>query len=149
MTYQSLRSIFVAAVLGAIGWPTSAAALERWVYCAQNLLVDQNTTNLIALMQRAHQAGYTHILLSDSKFGHLADLDSRYFQNVAKIMQAATTLNLEIVPTVFPVGYANDLLYNDPNLIEGMPVQDALLVVTNGVAAVQADPPVGFLGGDF
>src|SRR6266850_6693122 len=128
---------------------TSSFALERWFYVSQNLWVDQNVTNLLALMQRASQAGYTHLLLNDSKFSRLATMDARYFQNVARIKQAATNLNLEIVPALFPVGYSNDLLFNDPNLIEGMPARDALLIVSNGVASIQPDPPVSFPGGDF
>src|SRR5262249_20597660 len=48
-----------------------------------------------------------------------------------------------------PIGFSNDLLFNDPNLIEALPVTNALLVVSNGVAQIQADPPVAFPGGDF
>jgi len=98
-----------------------AGAIQRWVFCNQNLWVDQNITNLIALMQRASTAGYTHMLLGDSKFSRLGTMDAHYFQNVNKVKQAATQLHLEIVPAVFPIGYSNDLLFNDPNLIEGMP----------------------------
>src|SRR5579859_3460038 len=133
----------------ALGAATRATALEHWLYCPQNLLVDQNVTNLIALMQRASQAGYTHVMISDSKFSHLADMSAHYFQNINVVKQAALNFNLEVVPAVFPIGYSNDLLYNDPNLIEGLPVQNTLLVVQNGVATVQPDPPVSFPGGDF
>jgi len=126
-----------------------APALERWFYVSQNLWVDQNITNVLALMQRAAQAGYTHMLVNDSKFSRLATMDAHYFNNVNLIKQAATNLNLEIVPTIFPIGYSNDILFNDPNLIEAMPVTNALLVVSNGVALIQPDPPVVFPGGDF
>jgi hypothetical protein len=124
-------------------------ALERWFYVSQNLWVDQNVTNVLALMQRAAQAGYTHKLVSDSKFSRLATMDAHYFNNLGLIKQAATNLNLEVVPALFSVGYSNDLLFNDPNLIEGMPVTNALLVVSNGVALIQPDPPIAFPGGDF
>src|SRR5438034_7509271 len=50
-----------------------AAPLERWVYCAQNLWVDKNIEQLEALFQRAATAGYTHVLLTDSKFSKLGD----------------------------------------------------------------------------
>jgi len=70
----------------------------------------QNVTNVLALMQRAAQAGYTHMLVNDSKFCRLATMDAHYFYNLGLIKQAATNLNLEIVPTIFPVGYSNDLL---------------------------------------
>jgi hypothetical protein len=124
-------------------------ALERWVYVSQNLWVDSNITNLVALMQRAAQAGYTHVLLNDSKFSRLGTMDAHYFRNIDTIKQAAQTNHLEIVPTIFPVGYSNDLLFNDPNLIEGLPVQNALLVVSNQTASIQPDPAVAFPGGDF
>jgi len=129
--------------------PSRSLALERWFYVSQNLWVDQNITNVVSLMQQASQSGYTHMLLNDSKFSHLASMDAHYFQNLNVVKQAATNLNLEIVPAVFSVGYANDLLFNNPNLIEGMPVSNALLVVSNGAAYIQPDPPVSFPGGDF
>jgi hypothetical protein len=119
-----------------------AAALERWFYVSENLQVDQNVTNLIALMQLASQEGYTHVLLSDSKFCHLSSEPSWYFDNVNAVKQAATNLNLEIVPAVFPVGYANDLLFNNPNLIEGLPVTNSLIVVSNRLGYLQPTPAV-------
>jgi hypothetical protein len=125
------------------------SALERWFYVTDNLWEDENVTNVLALMKRAAQAGYTHMLLYDSRFCRLATMDEDYFNNLELIKQAATNLNLEIVPAIFPIGNSNDLLFNDPNLIEAMPVTNALLVVSNGVAVIQPDPPVAFPGGDF
>ena len=116
--------------------------LERWFYVSQNLWVDQNVTNLVALMRQAAQDEYTHLLLNDSKFCHLASMDAHYFSNLNTVKLVASNLDLEIVPAVFPVGYANDLLFNNPNLIEGTPVSNALLVVSNSQAFLQADPPV-------
>ena len=56
------------ALFGVIALGFNTLALERWFYVSQNLWVDQNITNLVALMQRASQAGYTHMLINDSKF---------------------------------------------------------------------------------
>src|ERR1043165_8159319 len=119
-----------------------AAALERWIYCAQNLWVDKNITELEALFQRAGKAGYTHVLLTDSKFSKLGDMDARYFRNVERIKKAAAEAHLEIVPALFSVGYSNDLLWHDPNLIEALPVKDAPFVVHEGKAGLQSDKPV-------
>jgi len=132
-----------------LSYTLHSPGLERWFYVSQNLWVDQNVTNVLALMQRAAQAGYTHMLVNDSKFSRLATMDAHYFNNINLIKQAATNLNLEIVPTIFPIGYSNDILFNDPNLIEAMPVTNALLVISNGFALIQPDPPVAFPGGDF
>jgi hypothetical protein len=145
------RTIAALPLLLALFFATSnsASAFERWIYCAQNLWVDQNITNMTALMQRAAAAGYTHVLIADSKFSHLADMDARYFRNVDTLKKTAQKLGLEIVPAVFPVGYSNDILYQNPNLVEGLPARDVPLIVSNGVVRVVPDPAIVFPGGDF
>ena len=127
-------------------WP---ASLERWVYCSQNLWVDKNIDELEALLRRAAKAGYTHVLLSDSKFSKLGDMDAHYFRNVERVKKLAAELKLEIVPALFPIGYSNDLLWHDPNLIEALPVRNALFVVQDGVARLRPEPEVALKGGDF
>jgi hypothetical protein len=126
-----------------------AHALEQWIYCAQNLWVDKNVDALETLLRRAAKAGYTQVLLTDSKFAKLGDMDARYFRNVERVKTLAAELKLEMVPAVFPVGYSNDLLWHDPNLIEALPVRDALFVVRGGVARLQFDSEVTLKGGDF
>src|SRR5438477_11023052 len=125
------------------------AALERWLYCSQNLRVDKNIENLETLFRRAAKSGYTHALLADSKFARLGDMDAPYFRNIDRVKKLAAELNLEIVPALFPIGYSNDILWHDPNLIEGLPVRDALFVVRGGTARLEPDPPVSLKGGDF
>jgi hypothetical protein len=100
-------------------------------------------------MTNAAAQGYTHILISDSKFSFLWAMYPHYFDNVNTVKNTAASLGLELVPALFSIGYSNDLLYNDPNLIEALPVTNTLLVVSNGVAVIQPDPPVAFKGGDF
>jgi hypothetical protein len=76
-------------------------------------------------------------------------MDERYFRNIDRLKRLATELKLEVVPAVFPVGYSNDLLWHDPNLVEAMPVRDALFVVQGGVARLRPDPAPILKGGDF
>ncbi|MDB5321178.1 MAG: hypothetical protein JWN40_2809, partial [Phycisphaerales bacterium] len=117
---------------------------ELWVYYPTNLLVDQNVDKLRQIWGRAAGAGYTHVLLADSKFSRLGAMDKRYFANVERTKQIAAELKLTIVPALFPVGYSNDLLANDPNLAEGLPVKDALFVVKDNVAQLKAEGGVAF-----
>src|SRR5262245_18131215 len=79
---------------------------QRWLYCSQNRWVDKNVDQLEALFRRAAKAGYTHVLLSDSKFARLGEMDARYFRNVERLKKLAVELNLEIVPALFPIGYS-------------------------------------------
>jgi hypothetical protein len=122
---------------------------ELWLYCAQNLWVDKNIDNLEQLFARASKAGYTHVLLTDSKFSKLDDMDARYFKNVERVKKIAAENHLEIVPALFPVGYSNDILWHDPNLIEALPVRDVEMEVHNGVAQLPAPKEPLLKGGDF
>ena len=117
---------------------------DLWLYYPTNFLVDKNVDAAEQMWRRAAKAGYTKILLADSKLAKLGDMDKRYFTNLAKAKKIAADLNLEIVPCVFHVGYSNSMLWHDPNLAEGLPVKDALFEVKGGEARVVADPPVAF-----
>lgn len=126
----------------------ASAARELWLYCAQNLWVDQNVEKLEQLFARASKAGYTHVLLTDSKFSKLGDMDARYFKNVERVKKAAMDNHLEIIPALFSIGYSNDLLWHDPNLVEALPVKEVEMVARNGVAEL-ADAKELLKGGDF
>lgn len=148
---SSSRSLFLslAALLLFFACAAPARALEKWFYQPTNLLVDANVDYIETLWKRAAAAGYTHVLLADSKFNRLGEMGDRYFRNVERVKAIAAKLNIEIVPAIFPVGYSNDFLARDPNLVEGPPVKDLPLVVRGGVARVD-DPDAPTLpGGDF
>lgn len=128
-----------------------AQALEKWVYVATNLQVDENVGKLEQLMERAAKAGYTHLLLADSKLarlGTLGDIYPRYARNTEVIKAASARLKIEIVPAIFHIGYSNAMLFHDPNLVEGMPVKELELVVKDGVATVP-ESDLTLPGGDF
>lgn len=122
--------------------PEAADLSQRWLYSPTNLQVDENVATLDALWRRAARAGYTHVLLADSKLAKLADVPARYFKNVERAKAIAAELKLEVVPALFHIGYSNSMLWHDPNLAEGLPVENALFVVKGGRATLEADPPV-------
>jgi len=122
----------------------SAEPRELWLYYPVNIAVDKNIDKLQDLWSRAAKAGYTHILLTDSKFARLGKMDAHYFKNADRIKKIAADLKLTLVPAMFSIGYSNDLLANDPNLAEGLPVRDALFVVKDNLAIHQPDPAISF-----
>jgi len=122
--------------------PAIAQMKERWVYAPANYQVNKETDRIIALMKRAKTVGYTHFLITDSKFSRVPTLPRHYFDNVSRVRTAAKEIGIELVPGLFGVGYSNDLLSNDPNLAEGLPVKDALFVVKNSFARHVPDPEV-------
>ena len=119
-----------------------AQSKERWVYAPSNYQVDAQADRIIALMKRAKACGYTHFLITDSKFARVSTLPKRYFDNVQRVTTAAQEQGIELVPALFGVGYSNDLLSNDPNLAEGLPVKEALFVVKDYIASHVPDPLV-------
>jgi hypothetical protein len=139
--------LLVFAVLSLLTFNSRAA--ELWLYCAQNLWVDKNIDNIEQLFARAGKAGYTHVLLTDSKFSKLGDMDDHYFRNVERVKKSAAANHLEIVPALFPIGYSNDILWHDPNLIEALPVRDVEMIVHNGVAELPTAKEPLLRGGDF
>ncbi len=126
-----------------------AEATQYWVYKSANLLVPEQVEATAQLLKRAGAVGYTHCLLTDSKFSRLKEMPERYFANVAKIKAMALESHIELVPALFSIGYSNDLLSRDPNLAEGMPVRDCPFVVKQGQAVLMADPTLRIKGGDF
>lgn len=127
--------------------PLRAESRELWFYYPTNLQVDDNIAKLEPIWRRAAKAGYTHVLLADSKFarlGDLGDMTRPYFANVERVKKLAAELNLQIVPAVFSIGYSNNLLWHDPNVAEGLPVRNSLFVVKNNEARLVPDPPVAF-----
>ena len=126
------------------GAQEASAPRELWLYYPTNLLVEKNVEKLQDIWGRAAKAGYTHVLIADSKFSRLGEMDRRYFTNVERVKKIAAELKLTLVPAVFSVGYSNDLLSRNPNLAEGFPVKDAPFVVKGGVANLEPDPAVKF-----
>jgi len=118
---------------------------QLWFYQSINLLPEENLDEIEPLWRRASAAGYTHVLLVDSKFGRLNEMGKAYFQHVDRVKKLAGELHLQIVPAVYPIGWSNDILGHNPNLAEGEPVKDALFVVDkNGEANLVPDPAVSF-----
>lgn len=145
----SMASVIIILLIGANRDAWGQSPPELWLYYSTNLLVDDNVTQLESTWRSAAKAGYTHMLLADSKFCRLEDMDERYFRNLEKVKSLANEFKLTIVPAVMPIGYSNDILSRDPNLVEALPVKDALFVVQGGTARFAADSRVRLKSGDF
>jgi hypothetical protein len=112
---------------------------QRWFYAMHNLLVDKNADDLIGLIRRAHKSGYNGVVIADYKLNILDRMKrTNYFKNVERVKAAADEANIEIIPSIFPIGYSDGLLAHDPNLAEGLPVIDAPFIVKGTEA--QLDP---------
>jgi len=140
------------ALLGCSSAPPPAPPLEplsvreKWVYYPLDLSQKKNVDKLIGLFDRAAKVGFTTFLLEDPNFGHLRLMDDVYYGYLERIKAAAAERKIDLVPAMFQVGHSENLLVQDPNLAEGLPVRDQIFVVRGGVARVEPDPAVAFRG---
>ena len=145
MRILSACVVCVALACGVARAELACGARQLWVYCPANLQSAESVAHLESVMKRAAAAGYTQVMLTDSKFARLGDLrgsEGIYFANVAKVKALAVDLKLTIIPVLFSMGWSNNMLWHDPNLAEGLPVSNALFVVKGGAALLVADPVV-------
>jgi len=132
-------------------WSAAAAAdpPRRWVYFQRNLQVRENVDQAEDMLKRAAAAGYNGVVLADYKLNILDRVPRHYFDNARRFRQIADDLKLEVIPTVAPMGYSDGLLAHDPNLAEGLPVQNAPFVVRNGMAHLDSELKNPLPGGGF
>lgn len=128
---------------------TAQPLSRRWLYLQINLQVKENVPKAQELLRRAAKAGYNGVVLADYKLNVLDRVPEYYFEHAREFKQTADELNLEIIPTVAPIGYSDGLLAHDPNLAEGIPVLDAPLVVRDGVAVLASELRNALPGGTF
>ncbi len=128
---------------------TNPIPAKRWVYLMTNLLVDANVDSALTLAERAKKAGYTGIVVSDSKFCRWDSVPERYLTNVKRFSKGVKDDGLDLIVAVAPIGYANDLLSRDPNLAEGLPVSDAPFAAQPDGTLVPVADDAGFKNGGF
>ncbi len=104
----------------------------RWFYMQTNLAVEDNVLNVIHVMDRAREAGYNGMVLTDSKFGILDRMSKDYYVNTERVRKKAEAFGIEIIPVVADMGWSSSLLAHDVNLIEGQPVKKEPMVVKAG-----------------
>ena len=113
---------------------------RRWVWVMSNLLVDKEADRVVKLVEQAGRDGYNGLVQADYKFNLLGDMPRDYFRHVDRVKEAAARAKVEIIPTLFPIGYSAGLLKHDPNLAEGLPVVGSPFVVRGREAVPVPDP---------
>lgn len=121
----------------------------RWLYIQSNFQVAANEQSAEALLDRAAKVGYNGVVLADSKIERLASVPPIYFENVRRFLAKARSLRIDVYPAMAGVGYAEGMLYNNPDLAESQPVRGTPLVVRQGQAVVAPNPAESFRNGGF
>lgn len=118
-----------------------------WVF-GWNLGRDSHVAEITGLLERSAKAGYTGAVLS-AGLDSLGRKSPDYFRRLGEVKAACERLGLELIPSVFSVGYGGGALGYNRHLAEGLPVQDALFVADDREARFEPEDPVGLRNGGF
>jgi hypothetical protein len=72
-----------------------------------------------------------------------------YFRRLKEVQQVCERNHVELIPSVFSVGYGDCFLVHNPNLAEGVLVEDAPFLVKGREARLNASSSVQFTNGGF
>lgn len=121
---------------------------NRWVYVTRNLAEDRHVEEIRQLARIAAQHGLNGIVLARAPDQILAP-PAGYLRRLREVKEICSRHSLELIPSMFSVGYGTAALRQNRNLAEGFPVKDALYVVSGREAQFVSDPKVGFVNGGF
>lgn len=142
-------TLLVFALLSTFSFGQAKEYPYRFVYVHGKPLEDVDQVELIRkLAKTASEHGLNGLIL-DAFFDRLLLEPPYNFKNLKKIKEICDQNNLEFIPAFMGMGYNAPLQAYDKNLIEGLPIKDALFVVKNGKADLVADPPVSIANGGF
>ncbi|GEM_PF-112346 len=116
-----------------------------WIF-GWELNKDSDVGEMSTVLQTASQHGFNGavVRLGPSNFRF-----AEYAGRAEQLRQACERNKMELIPAIFQVGGGGPTLMHHPNLAEGLPVKDALLVVSNGEARLLSEPLVHLANGDF
>jgi len=121
---------------------------NRWMYASKNLTRESDIEELRAILTTASEHGINGMVLS-AGFDRLDLAGPDYFRGLEEVKKICAEKNVEIIPTCLGIGYNGALLSHDKNLAAGIPVKDALFLVSAGEARLIPDPPVAIANGGF
>ena len=99
------------------------------------------------IIERAGASGYTGAVLGG--VDRMSQQPPEYFDHLGRIRVSCDAAGLELIPTLFSLGYGGTVLAHDRNLAEGLPVVDAPFRVDDGLANLVPDASVAITNGDF
>ena len=118
-----------------------------WVF-GWGLESDSDVTEISKVLDTAGKSHFNGAVVS---FGldTLCKKSPDFFRRLEVVNRSCEENHLELIPSLFSVGYGSAALAHDPNLAEGLPVENAPLLVRGGEARLASTNSVGFKNGGF
>lgn len=121
---------------------------SRWIFSQHNLLVNSSVSALRAIADTMAAFKLNGIQQNDFKYSILQTQGSNYFANVDSLKAGCVPNNVEIIPGVVGLGWSDGILYNDPNLAEGVHAVSKYVIEAD-TGRLLPDPRVTIANGGF
>lgn len=118
-----------------------------WVF-GWGLESSRDTAAITNLLETAARSGLNGAVLS-ANLDTLCKQSPAYLSHLQAVKTTCDNLGLELIPSVFSVGYGGGILSHNRHLAEGLPVRDAAFVVHGNEARFEPDHPVTIVNGSF
>lgn len=79
----------------------------------------------------------------------LSEKTPDFLHRLTEVKNVCDSNHVELIPSLFSIGYGGGLLGHNPNLAEGLPVEDAPFLVQGSEATFVADKTVEMVNGGF
>ncbi len=146
---MKIFGIFLLLLAGAVQVRADEPFRDRWVWVfGWNLERSGDVDQVSRVLATAGAHGLNGAVVS---FGldTLCQKSSEFFDRFEQVRQASERHGLELIPSVFSIGYAGAVLGHDRNLAEGLPVADAPFLVRGGQARFLAPETQALANGGF
>ncbi len=120
----------------------------RWVFSTHNLLVPAQVSLVENIADTMSLYKLNGLQQNDFKYSILQIMGPNYFHNADSLKAHVARENIEIIPGVIGLGWSSGILYNDPNLAEGLPAS-ATFVMESDTGRLVPNPQTVIANGDF
>jgi hypothetical protein len=142
-------SLFVSVCLWCVQLPAAERFADRFVFIfGWGLEKDSDVAEISRVLETAGQHKFNGAVMSfglDTLCKHSPD----YFRRLEEIKKSCEANRLELIPSVYSIGYGGGILAHNRNLAEGLSVIDAPFVVQGDNASLVEDKSIGIVNGGF
>ncbi len=148
-----MKNAFLLLILGASlcaapAQPQLKVYPERWFYLSTSLRSDQDVEKVRSIVKTAAEHGLNGMVFS-AGLDRLDLQPPEYMQRLQQVRRICAEHRVDIIPSFLSAAYGSSVLAHDKNLAAGLPVKDALFVVTGNEARLAADPGTALVNGGF
>jgi len=101
----------------------------RWFYYPTNFLVGANVDKAKAIWDTASSNKLNGAYVNDYKFEFISQMPQRYIDSLQSLRKYSEEQYISFIAGCMPFGYSNSIMFSNPNLAAGLPVQGQKFII--------------------